>query len=502
MALEESRQTIETEQTIGDERTQVLVRAEAIVPGAGRDAVTILLDEARFCLNTADVQADRVVIDGAACAQALYRLGEEGEVAALQAVAPLSRAIDVGGAQPGMSCLADGQAEHVETVYENGHIVFLITIGLHVRVLQLQKSEVLTSLAGEDGIEQKQEAIKSVKLSAESSAQTILEGDARMPPVLDARTALMDWGTVRVDSVEPDLGGVKVSGAVLAEALVGSGVPGRPVALVKYTLPFQQLVDLPDWLSKNAGASAGLNRLEAKLKPLEDGTMALHFDAAVDVHVQAMGEDSVSVLSDAYGTGETDLQCETGEIRYCAGVDPILHRETVRANLLLGEGAPSVSTVVAVRARPQLAQIEPIDGGSRISGLLEAQALYLASGSGALCSARDDLPFSLDLPFVLTDSDDVRLDVESADASALMNDRLEMSCALRVCGAHRREGRAQIVSSVQAKEAEKQPFSVVLYWPSEDEALWEIGKRYRMPSERIAQLNSSRQSGAPLVVRG
>jgi len=42
-------------------------------------------------------------------------------------------------------------------------------------------------------------------------------------------------------SAREDLGGIKVSGAVLAEALVGSGVPGRPVALVKYSLPFEKV---------------------------------------------------------------------------------------------------------------------------------------------------------------------------------------------------------------------------------------------------------------------
>lgn len=502
MALEEMKQTIETEQVIGDERVQVLLRAEAIVPGAGRDAVTILLEEARFGLGTVDVQTDRVVIDGTASAQALYRLGEKGEISALGASAPLSRAIDIPGAAAGMSCLCDGQIEHVEAGYENGHAVFLMTVGLHVRVLQLQQSEILTDLEGEEDIEKRTEEILSTKLSAESSAQALLEGDARMPPVLDARTALMDWATARIDDATPDLGGIKVTGAVLAEALVGSGVPGRPVAMVKYSLPFSQLVDMPEWLCKDTEADARVTRMEARLRQMEDGSMALHFDADLDVRVKANGQDSVSVLADAYGTGAADIECEYRSLAYCAGVDLISHRETVRANLLLGEGAPSVSTVIAVRARPQIAQMDAIDGSTRISGLLETQVLYLASGSGALCAAREDLPFALECPCRVTEADDFHLDVESADASALMNDRMEVSCALRLSGSHRRERQERIIAAAHAVPAQKKPFGVVLYWPGEDESLWEIGRRYRMPVQRIERLNADRQASGPLVVRG
>lgn len=502
MALEEIRQTIETQQTIGEERVQALLRAEAIVPGAGRESVHILLEEARLCIGAVDVQTDRVVADGTIHAQALYRLGDEGEAAALAASAPLSRAIEIPGAQAGMSCLADGQIEHVEAAYENGHIVFQISVALHVRVLNLEQRDVITGLSGDEGIEQKHSEIKSVKLSAESSAEAILEGDARMPPVLDARTALMDWGSIRVEDASADLGGVRVSGSVLAEALVGSGVPGRPVALVKYTLPFEQLVDLPDWLCGNVEASARLNKLSAALQPTEDGGTSLHFRAEADITVKAMGEDSAALLSDAYGTGQTDVTCAYDEIAFCAGVEQVACRETVRANMLLPEGSPSAGTVIAMRARPQIGQTEQTAAGTKLMGILETQALYLASGSGALCSAREDLPFAIDCPFAISESDDIRLDVESVDASALMNDRLEVSCVLRAAGIHRIEETARAVSAVQTAPAEKTPFSVVLYWPGEQEDLWEIGRRYRIPSARLTALNAQRQTGDPLVVRG
>jgi hypothetical protein len=72
MALQTDVQTFEAEQRIGTARAQVLVRAEALVPGAGRDAIEPLLADAGLYIVNADVQADRVVLEGTVACQAVF----------------------------------------------------------------------------------------------------------------------------------------------------------------------------------------------------------------------------------------------------------------------------------------------------------------------------------------------------------------------------------------------------------------------------------------------
>ena len=61
MALERDLQTLELEKWIGAREAQVLARAEALVPGAGRDAIEPLLADASLYIGQADLQSDRVV---------------------------------------------------------------------------------------------------------------------------------------------------------------------------------------------------------------------------------------------------------------------------------------------------------------------------------------------------------------------------------------------------------------------------------------------------------
>ena len=91
----------------------------------------------------------------------------------------------------------------------------------------------------------------SIASAIDEITPKLVKGEIDLPAALDARTSLMDWGTVSVESAEPDLGGLRVRGKVMVETLISSGVTGRPAALVKYPMEFDRLIELlPDLLEK------------------------------------------------------------------------------------------------------------------------------------------------------------------------------------------------------------------------------------------------------------
>ena len=140
MPLKVIQKEIEAEREVGYRYLQVLGRAEALVPGAGREAIEVLLWDAGATVIRADVQSDRVVLDGALNCQAVYRQGEECSLRALSAKSTLSQVAEIPGAQGGMLSQVQPVVENVDARYENGHIVFLVSLGLHVRVMKLERS--------------------------------------------------------------------------------------------------------------------------------------------------------------------------------------------------------------------------------------------------------------------------------------------------------------------------------------------------------------------------
>ena len=503
MALSLVRQGIETESLIGSEDTQVLLRAEAMVSGAGREAVKILMADAYLALGAVEVQADRVVLDGTVYAQAAYRLGDEASVRALTAQTTLNQAVDMDGAMAKMIARAEGVVEHVDASYENGHMIFRIAVRLRVKVLNLSPVEVINQISGVNGLEVKFAEICSNKLSAEANAEALLREAVTLPAALDARCALMDWFSTQIEDVSRDLGGVRVTGKVLVEALIASGVAGRPVALVKYAMPFDQLVELPDWLTEDVNAAVEVKRLISQVDEGGQNDSTLKLEAELAVHVYAMGKDCATALVDAYTTSDAGIHIEQQEIELLLGINRVACHDSYKSTMLLPAGAPGVGAVLATRAIPTLSGFESLDGHTVFEGILEATALYMPAGSDKLCAATAELPFSLHCQGELPQDAWINVRVTNAEASTLMSDRLELRATLELDGESRITQKVTIAQDVTETEAPARKTGIVIVWPTADDDLWSIGKRYRIASDAIREMNGGgeTEAGKAIVAR-
>lgn len=505
MALETMKQPIEVETLVGAQYSQVLIRAEALVPGAGREAIEPLMSEANVSVSGADVQTDRIVLDGSVFCQAVYRQGEEATLRALTAQATLGQVVEIPGAMPGMLPRTLAQVEHVEARYENGHMVFLVTCGIQAQVLQLKQTEVIDAISGVDGLQTVYEEVCSFKLAADADADVLVKGEIALPVALDARTSLMDWGAVSIDSAEPDLGGLRVKGRIQMETLISSGVMGRPAALIKYPLEFDRLVELPEWLLKDAFAGASIRRVQSQVEQSEGGEDAeLSVEAEIRIVVQANAQDCVSALQDVYTTEGNALDVTRGTIGVCSAIDRVQFAESVRGTVLLGENAPGVGTVVAVRVRPEIADRRNENGKGKIEGLLEATVLYMPGGSDLPAAARAELPFVIDVPAEISEETWIALDVTGAEANALMSDRLEMKTMLNICCETRRRSQVTLVQDVEEGEPMQRRSGIVILWPEEGETAWDIGKRYALPVSQVSGENDKKrriEAGKPVVLK-
>lgn len=504
MPLKVVKREIETEREIGHRYLQVLSRAETLVPGAGREAIELLLWDASAAIIRADVQNDRVVLDGALNCQAVYRQGEESSLRALSAKANISQVTEIPGAQAEMLCRTQPVVENVEARYENGHIVFMVSLGLYVRVLQLETIEIIDSLEDAEEIETRYDEICLARLAAEATETSVLTQRVELPQSLDARATLMDWGSVIIDSCKPDLGGVRVTGRAMIETLIASGIEGRPAVLVKYPIEFDKLIELPEWLSRNACVNPAIRSIRTQLEPPsdeeEEGTLLIQAD--VNFAITANLRECVNALTDAYSTGGRLLDVQRRQLKVCADAQCLRFSDTVRGTVLLEEGAPAAGSVIAVRVQPTIAEIAPRQDGSRISGLLEAMVLYMPGGSDRAVSARTQMPFETDVPAVLEEGAAVRLEVTSAEANALMSDRLEMKIGLNVEGETRSMRDYTIVTALEAGEAAARRPGYIICWPEIGEDAWAIGRKYGVALADVSEAaGGAVQPGHPLVVR-
>lgn len=497
MALQTDRQTFEAEKWIGAASAQTLVRAEALIHGAGRDAIEPMLADADLFINQTEVQNGRVVIEGSVSCQAVYRQGDESNLRALTARAALNQVLEIPDAKPGMLCRVRSGVEHVEARYENGHMVFQVTCAVTVQVLSLEPVEVITGVSGAEELQTVYQPIRSVKLGAEASEMALLKDSVPLPAVMDARAALMDWIAVEVDEVAPDLGGVRVKGRAMVETLVSSGAPGRPAVVVRYPLVLDQLVELPEWLTGDTRAEVDVRSVRSQVEPGDaDGEMKLSCEAEVRVRVLANVIDSAGALTDAYATGSSTLRINREEIGLCSDVDFAKVSEMVRGTALTGEDSKSAGIVLAAQATLTVSEWRDANGQGRIEGVAEVRVLYVPGGAELPAVAETELPFSLSVPQQLNEDSLIDVKVLSAEANALMSDRLEVKLQLIASCETRQRTTAQIVTELEPGESVPRSAGIVISWPAEGESAWDIGKRYAVPADSVGEV----EPGKPVVL--
>jgi len=142
-----------------------------------------------------------------------------------------------------------------------------------------------------------------------------------------------------------------------------------------------------------------------------------------------------------------------------------------------------------VRVRPVVGGWEVNAGRTAIEGLLEATVLYMPGGSDRVASAQSELPFSVTISGELNGDSWLTVEPISAEANALMSDRLELKCALSIAAETRRTRAYDLVSDVQEGEDVKKRPGIVLFWPNESDDVWSIGKRYNVPVREVLEMN-------------
>lgn len=498
MALDLTRQEFEVENLIGTRESQVLLRAEALVPGAGREAIEPLMSDANLFIDTADLQTDRVVLDGTASCQAVYRQGGETTLRALTAQAKLNHVLEIPGAESGMFSRVWATVDHVEAKYENGHMIFLVTCTLRAQALRLQAVNGIKSVSGQPGLETAYGALTSVKLAAESSEMALLRDTVPLPGALDARATLMDWATAEIDEVSPDLGGVRVKGRVLVETLISSGAEGRPAAVMRVPMALDQLVELPEWLTGDVAAEADVRGVRSQIAMTVEGDNPyLTCEAEIRVRVLANTTDAPEVLMDIYATQLNALEVERREITFCSRVNRARLTEGVRGTVMLREDAPRVGTVIAAQARPVIGGWQGGEGAGRVEGVLEVDVLYMPADGGQPAGASGELPFAVDVPMTLDESSAVTVQALSVEAGALMGDRLDMKVQLGLTCETRNRETARIVTDVaEGGPLERRP-GIVIVWPGAGEDAWSIARRYAIPCDQAAEA----QPGKALVLK-
>ena len=498
-----TRKAIEAEKRYESAPRQTHIRAEAMVAGAGREMIDILLTDAKISIKSHETQTDRVLMEGECVCQAAYRAGNETNARAANASAPVSFQFDLPGALSGMTNTVSVQIDEVNAKSENGHIVFDVYATLRACATSLVPVDVIVGVGDDQTLETRFEDIKSVKLSAENAVTEHLAQTVALPAALDARYVLMDWAKPNQIDYQKEPGGVRVTGNVLVETLISTGIAQKPVQLVKYRLPVDKFVEMPEWLLDNVKTDVNVMDVKTYINQGAGGEDAtLNMEAEAEICVLATGEDNARALTDVFSTGDYLVGADKKTYEVCLGAGRLNMQEPFRASVLLKDGAGAVGEVCAVKAHATVGEVIPDGAKTVVMGVVNVQVIYMTGNGEKLLGERQDLPFEINVAAEIDKDALVTVTALSPEGNALMSDRIEVKCMLDVTMDQRTKGEMTIIKDVFENGEAPAKKGIMIVWPGETDDEWTIAKRYLTRVENVRNAYDGtdiRQN--PLVLR-
>ena len=497
MALTMEKKSIEAERTAALAQSQVPLRAESAPTGV-REAAEVLWEDARLYISDCAARDGSALVEGTLYCQALYRLEGDSALRTAEAEVPIQEPLEAVGAKKGMWARCEGEIEHLEAEYAGGRVVFSAVVDLRVRVLETVQAQLVLSASGE-GLFTRQDALSARKKTAEAGAAASLRDEVALPPALRARGVLVSRCAVKNLVCEREPGGARVGGEIQVEALIRCGVEERPVAMVKYALPFQQALSFPDGAGGEAVAFVQVKRLSCQLDDADPEETALKIACEADVKAALYETREISAVTDAFETGSNDVQLTKTRLEVTGGLQLISGREDFRGELLLGDGGLSVGAVLAVRAQPYVSETD----GDRVRGVVEAVCLYVPAGREQVACARGEMPFEMRVERPVPENARVRVETSDADAMSVVSDRLEVRCQLLArCECPREDALEAVADMVEIPASRPNAALIIRYADSGDD-LWSLARRFRVPPEEIARLNpglETPKAGEPVLL--
>ena len=296
-------------------------------------------------------------------------------------------------------------------------------------------------------------------------------------------------GKTLIGEINALSGAVGLRGELYLKLLLcrdGGGIPYTATRKIQFsqTVPVEGMT---------AGASASARGTVSEMGiVVEDGRIGI--DVGIIIEVEGCREENVSYVKDVYSTSRS-TENKYKKVTLLSGGEEFSGNFTLSDSLSLDDagiahGSRAVDICGAVYPEEYAFDKDKclILGKARFSLLIEKDGEYSVS--------------DIELPFVYRAATSGEFDRASADGEIISarvrmdGDRIGIDAEVGIRGSAARGERATMLAEVGfGEELGRERGKVVICYPSVDDSLWSVAKRYGAPLESLASVNALQLTG-------
>lgn len=493
LELQLIKDNLETEQVLQAKPTQVTVEAEAALPGGLREEARVYYADAAAHVQSGEMTGSRMMAEGKVVFHALYAQGDMRHVAALEAVADFSQALQLKEENTAAAAVAvrpRAQVQYVSAKAFNGRLLLRAVLLLTAEASLPRTVSYIRDLADNKDIQKEMQVLSLQRAVGEGEGQMLMKEEVELADLLQVKETLYATAQAQVEDIFGGADGrATVTGNVLLEAYHTAQMPGRPLIYTRHSLPFEQTVNLSGALGSHLSAHTTVRDVAVLSQDRGDGGKMMRAEVQLFTEISAVENTQTEVIRDAFTTQGEMLEMTRQHVVFRSGTVNEQTAESGKVTLMLPEGSARVKTVLLGFARPILLEAEQKGGKLHTEGILETTVIYMTDDSDEPVSVSLEEPFRIVFSTDAGPENALQLNVSQVECSAITGDRVEMKFILHLHAHGVIKTLADVTVNAAAGEAKPVEKGVALYFVQPGDTLWDIARHYRMAVQDICRMN-------------
>lgn len=483
---------------------QVTLEEDVNVPDSKPDAASLLYDKAEIQIEEVKPTEDHVNIRGRLLFSVLYQTKEEGQkLVSMEGKIPFEEQLYMEGVRGTDAVSVKAKLEDLTTGMINSRKLSVQSLfDLNAWVEELYDEEAPVDLYFEEAgapLEYRKSKTELAQIAIQKNDIFRIREEISLPQNYPNIFHII-WDSVNLDEVEfkPLSESISVQGDARIFALYEGEGEDAPIQAFESVIPLSGTVEChgcTENMITDISYEIGHKELEAR--PDFDGEeRVLGLELVLDLNMKLYEEETVEMISDVYGVTK-EVESAEKEVALKQLLMKIVGKSKVTERLKVKNPEERVMQLLHSEGSVQLDRQEIVPEGIKLEGTVLLQVLYVTGEDAApYNSVSGLLPFSytLEVPDIhSTDSFKVRADMGQLQVMMIDSEEMDAKAVLNFQAVVFRNVKSSLIQDIRISELNADKLGdlpgMVVYVVSPEDNLWNIGKRYYVPVERIREVN-------------
>lgn len=484
--------------------TQITLEDDRNIPENKPDVNAINLEKAHVVIEEIKPGTDCVNLRGYLHFEILYHTQEPGSsLVPFEGELPIDEKLIVKGVIPSDTVHVAGEVEDFSVSCINSRKLSIRSlVTLNALVEELYDEEVPIGIHSEeksDSLEYRKAPLQLAQIAICKNDIFRIRDEVTLPSNYPNIYRIL-WTNVQPGDIDFKVMDERLSiqGEVQFFVLYEGEGEDHPIRSIETILPFAGVMECH-------GSREGMlpdircvpGQQEIVVRPDLDGEeRCIGLEMVLDIGIHMYEEETVEVLSDIYGVTK-EVQTQTHRTNLKRILSCVTGKTKLTEHIRIPGGSAAILQLLHSEAQVCQVQQSITENGILLKGGVQVKVMYITGDDEnpyACVTAQIPYQYTLEVPGIcLEDMGKVRGEVEQLQVNMLDGEELDVKAVLCFFTMVFKNVSADLIGDIQVSEPDSVKMgnlpSMVIYVVKEGDNLWNIGKRYYVPVNRLRELN-------------